>query len=72
MIYYETKKSTLITPRKSPKLKRSESSKDDQKEKEEVSFEPFEESGMTILETTENDKEENEVFEDDKVKTYFH
>ncbi|CBY37707.1 unnamed protein product [Oikopleura dioica] len=66
MFYYETKKSTMITPRKSPKLKGSESSKEDQKEKEEVSFEPFEESGMTILETTENDKDENEVFEDDK------
>lgn len=60
--------STLLTPRKSPKIEKSESAKDDKKEKD-VSFEPFQESGMTILEPPEddNDEENAEVFEDDRV-----
>jgi hypothetical protein len=64
--------STLLTPRKSPKkIERSElkSPKEDKKEKD-VSFEPFQESGMTILEPPEDDNnEENaEVFVDDRVE----
>lgn len=60
--------STLLTPRKSPKIEKSESAKEDKKEKD-VSFEPFQESGMTILEPPEddNDEENAEVFEDDRV-----
>ena len=60
--------STLLTPRKSPKIEKSESAKEDKKEKD-VSFEQFQESGMTILEPPEddNDEENAEVFEDDRV-----
>ena len=60
--------STLLTPRKSPKTKKSETAKEDKKEKD-VSFEPFQESGMTILEPPEDDNEQEnaEVFENDRV-----
>jgi hypothetical protein len=63
--------STLLTPRKSSKkIERSElkSPKEDKKEKD-VSFEPFQESGMTILEPPEDDNEQEnaEVFDDDRV-----
>ena len=60
--------STLLTPRRSPKIEKSESAKDDKKEKD-VSFEPFQESGMTILEPPEddNDEENAEVFEEHRV-----
>jgi len=59
--------STLLTPRKSPKIEKSETAKEDKKEKD-VSFEPFQESGMTILEPPEDDngQENAEVFEDDR------
>ena len=61
--------STLLTPKKSPKLKQSErkSSKEDEKERN-VSFEPFQDPGMTILEPPEDDNDdEAQVFENERV-----
>ena len=61
--------STLLTPKKSPKLEHSEttSSKEDRKESN-VSFEPFQDPGMTILEPPEDDNdEEAQVFDNERV-----